>query len=266
MPSYFVCAIKFALQLGHDLFCNRHGFCSQLVGLVAISPSKLGHSTLKVVSLHRGSERKTRTKNRNIMIKCKKRMWTTFQSERTLSVCVSLWGFTSTSWVKHSFALSRTCNFFSLIGELLWRNTPIPINSSRNQIRHTNQPFSKSTQHCWYAQRERVFGVAEKEWKKWNEMNWNEMKRKCQLHMHSGWRNVESFSEQKQTNSELITVFGKFMVHTRYSNPIKRNSEHICAFMFRNACMCVLRLGTHDFRLFLSLFRCWCFLSFFSAV
>lgn len=112
MPSYFVCAIKFALQLGHDLFCNRHGFCSQLVGLVAISPSKLGHSTLKVVSLHRGSERKTRTKNRNIMIKCKKRMWTTFQSERTLSVCVSLWGFTSTSWVKHSFALSRTCNFF----------------------------------------------------------------------------------------------------------------------------------------------------------
>lgn len=169
MPSYFVCAIKFALQLGHDLFCNRHGFCSQLVGLVAISPSKLGHSTLKVVSLHRGSERKTRTKNRNIMIKCKKRMWTTFQSERTLSVCVSLWGFTSTSWAKHSFALSRTCNFFSLIGELLWRNTPIPINSSRNQIRHTNQPFSKSTQHCWYAQRERVFGMAEKEWKKWNE-------------------------------------------------------------------------------------------------
>lgn len=112
MPSYFVCAIKFALQLGHDLFCNRRGFCSQLVGLVAISPSKLGHSTLKVVSLHRGSERKTRTKNRNIMIKCKKRMWTTFQSERTLSVCVSLWGFTSTSWAKHSFALSRTCNFF----------------------------------------------------------------------------------------------------------------------------------------------------------
>lgn len=119
MPVCFVNAIIFALQLGHDLFCNRRLFLSFSLECVWVFfflnwPSKLGHSSLlereqNSVPMHRGSERKTQSKNGCNDKTREENVNDIFQSKRNAIYKCAHWDAVHSSLKSFdSFALSRT--------------------------------------------------------------------------------------------------------------------------------------------------------------